>query len=51
MTVADGWARTRWNEAAMLYTEAAVGVAALLLFGAVAATVRRRQNVASTAGG
>jgi MFS family permease len=51
MTVADGWARTRWNESAMLYTEAAVGVGALLLFGAVAATVRRRQSVASRAGG
>jgi len=51
MTVADGWARTQWNEAAMLYTEAAVGVAALLLFGAVAATVKRRRSVASRAAG
>jgi PAT family beta-lactamase induction signal transducer AmpG len=47
MTVADGWARTQWNEAAMLYTEAAVGVAALLLFGAVAATARRSQSASS----
>jgi len=51
MTVADGWARTRWNEGAMLYIEAGVGVAALLLFGAVAAAVRRRQSIASGAGG
>lgn len=41
MTVADGWARTRWNESAMLYTEAAVGVAALLCFAIVAAGARR----------
>src|SRR5262249_26170909 len=41
MTVIDGWARTRWNEGAMLYTEAAIGVAALLLFGAVAISTGR----------
>jgi PAT family beta-lactamase induction signal transducer AmpG len=45
MTVFEGWARTRWNEGAMLDTEAAIGIAALLLFGAVAAaSARRRQR-------
>ena len=41
MTVVDGWARTRWSEGAMLYTEAAIGIAALLLFVAVATNTRR----------
>jgi hypothetical protein len=43
MTVVDGWARTRWNEGAMLYVEAVIGVAALLVFIAVATTTRRRR--------
>jgi MFS family permease len=42
MTVVDGWARTRWNEGAMLYTEAMVGFAALAVFGLVAAAAQRR---------
>src|SRR5262249_62040178 len=46
MTVADGWARTRWNEGAMLYTEAAIGIAALLLFVAVATNTRRLARLA-----
>ena len=41
MTVIDGWARTRWSEGVMLYTEAAIGIAALLVFVAVATHVRR----------
>ena len=41
MTVVDGWARTRWNEGAMLYIEATIGIAALLLFVAVASNTRR----------
>ena len=41
MTVIDGWARTRWSEGAMLYTEAAIGGAALLFFVAVAVGTRR----------
>jgi MFS family permease len=45
MTVVDGWARTHWNEGAMLYTEAAIGVAALLIFVGVATTTRRRTQV------
>lgn len=36
MTAVDGWAAARWGPAAMLYIEAAVGVAALLVFVAVA---------------
>jgi PAT family beta-lactamase induction signal transducer AmpG len=43
MTVVDGWARTRWNEGAMLYTEAMVGFAALAIFGLVAAAAQRRR--------
>lgn len=44
MTVVEGWARTRWNEGAMLYSEAAIGMVALLFFGAVAAaSVRGRR--------
>jgi MFS family permease len=46
MTVIDGWARTRWNEGAMLYTEAAIGIAALLLFVAVATNARRLARLA-----
>jgi len=46
MTAIDGWARTRWNEAAMLYIEAAVGIAALLFFAAVAAGARRFSRAA-----
>jgi MFS transporter, PAT family, beta-lactamase induction signal transducer AmpG len=46
VTVVDGWAHTRWNEAAMLYTEAAIGVAALLFFAAVAAAPRLRRRTA-----
>ena len=46
MTVVDGWARTRWNEGAMLYTEAAIGLVALAVFGTVAAVVK--QSVART---
>jgi MFS family permease len=42
MTVVDGWARTRWNEGTMLYTEAMVGFAALAVFGLVAAAATRR---------
>jgi predicted MFS family arabinose efflux permease len=42
MTVVEGWARTRWTEGVMLYTEAAIGVAALLLFVAVASARRPR---------
>jgi MFS family permease len=44
VTVVDGWAHTRWNEGAMLYVEAAIGVAAMLLFAAVAAAPRLRQR-------
>jgi PAT family beta-lactamase induction signal transducer AmpG len=43
MTVVDGWARTRWNEGAMLYVEAVIGIAALLVFVGVATTTRRRR--------
>ena len=46
MTVVDGWARTRWNEGAMLYTEAMVGFAALAVFGLVAAAAQRRSRQA-----
>jgi len=40
MTLVDGWARTRWGTAAMLHAEALIGIAAIVLFIAVAAFVR-----------
>jgi len=43
MTLVDGWARTRWNEGAMLYTEAMIGFAALAVFGLVAAAAQQRR--------
>jgi len=44
MTVVEGWARTRWTEGVMLYTEAGIGVVALLLFAAVAAARQPRSR-------
>jgi MFS transporter, PAT family, beta-lactamase induction signal transducer AmpG len=43
MTLVDGWAHTRWGAGGMLHTEAAMGVASVLVFVAVAAMVRRRR--------
>jgi len=40
MTLVDGWARTRWGTAAMLHVEALIGIAAIVLFIAVAAFLR-----------
>jgi predicted MFS family arabinose efflux permease len=40
MTLVDGWAHTRWGAGAMLCVEAAIGVAAIALFIAVAACLR-----------
>jgi hypothetical protein len=42
MTVVDGAAHARWGTAGMLYTEALLGVAGLVVFVAVAATTSRR---------
>ena len=41
MTLVDGWAHTHWNAGGMLYTEAAVALAGLLLFLGVGASARR----------
>ena len=41
MIVVDGWAHTHWNAGGMLYTEAAVALAGLLLFLGVGASARR----------
>jgi hypothetical protein len=46
MTLVDGWARTRWGTGAMLYTEALIGVAAIVLFIAVAACLRPTRSPA-----
>jgi predicted MFS family arabinose efflux permease len=35
MTLIDGWARTRWDTNAMLYTEAAFGVVGIAVFYSV----------------
>jgi len=46
MTALDGWAATRWGAGGMLHIEAAIGVAALLVFIAVAvASTRPREQV------
>lgn len=42
MTLVDGWAHTRWAAGAMLWTEAAIGMAAILLFMAAAAVANKR---------
>ena len=41
MTLVDGWAQTRWNSAMMLYVEAALCIAGLVLFVGVMAVARR----------
>ncbi len=41
MTFVNGWSHERWGSAAMLFGEAAAGVAAVLLFMAVARVSRR----------
>ncbi len=46
MTAVDGWAAARWGAGGMLHTEATIGVAALLVFIAVAvASTRPREQV------
>src|SRR5207247_4348291 len=46
MTAVDGWAAARWGPGGMLHTEAAIGLAALLVFTAVAvASTRPREQV------
>lgn len=41
MTVVEGWAHTRWGGSAMLHTEAAIGVAGLLVFVGLAAVSKQ----------
>ena len=46
MTAVDGWVAARWGPGGMLHTEAAIGVAALLVFIAVAvASTRPREQM------
>lgn len=40
MIMIDGWAHTRWGAGGMLFTEAIIGVAAILVFYAIARGVR-----------
>jgi hypothetical protein len=42
MTLVDGWAHTRWGAAGMLNVEAAIGVAGIIVFVAVARLLPRR---------
>lgn len=42
MTVMDGWAYARWGAGGMLGTEAVIGVVGVIVFGVVAALVKRR---------
>jgi PAT family beta-lactamase induction signal transducer AmpG len=46
MTVIEGWAQTRWNVAGMLFVEAALAAAAMLLFVVTVATSRKRTATA-----
>jgi len=41
MTFVDGWAQGRWGTNGMLWTEAAIGVAGIVMFAAVAGATRR----------
>jgi MFS family permease len=41
ITLVDGWAETRWGSGGMLVTEAALGVAAVAIYGVVAVATRR----------
>jgi PAT family beta-lactamase induction signal transducer AmpG len=51
ITLVDGWAHTRWDAGAMLWTEAGIGVAAILVFMAAAALARSSaRNPGSTIG-
>jgi predicted MFS family arabinose efflux permease len=47
MTRIDGWAHGRWGPAGMLRTEAALGMAGLLAFIGVAASLRGRSRAAT----
>jgi hypothetical protein len=40
MTRIDGWSHDRWGPSGMLYTEAAFGAVALVVFLAIMAAVR-----------
>jgi len=42
MTLRDGWAHTSWGTGTMLWTEAATGMAAILVFMATAALANKR---------
>jgi MFS family permease len=46
MTVIEGWAQTRWNVAGMLFVEAALAAAAMLLFVFTVAMSRKRTAAA-----
>jgi predicted MFS family arabinose efflux permease len=47
MTLVDGWAHTRWGAAGLLNVEAAIGVAGIIVFVAVARMLPRRAMPAS----
>ena len=45
MTLVIGWAHTRWDAEAMLYTEAAFGIVGILVFALVVRVSRDRKSV------
>jgi hypothetical protein len=47
VTVINGWAHTRWGAGGMLATEAAIGVAGVVVFIAVAMALPRRASRAT----
>jgi hypothetical protein len=40
MTVVDGWGHARWGAAGLLYTEAVIGIVGIVVFMAVARTLK-----------
>jgi MFS transporter, PAT family, beta-lactamase induction signal transducer AmpG len=47
MTALEGWAHAQWGANGLLYIEAALGMASLLVFGAATALTARQAAVAS----
>jgi MFS transporter, PAT family, beta-lactamase induction signal transducer AmpG len=48
MTALEGWAHAQWGANGLLYTEAALGIASVLVFGAVTVLLSRRATSEST---
>jgi len=46
MTVIEGWVQTRWNVGGMLFAEAALAAAGMVVFVAAVALSRKRRSAA-----